>query len=103
MHRFPFEDQLKWDKELKKLEENVQKNWRTEGHANMLLCIPNLSSKYALVFILYKNSNEHKKKEFLNCGLKSCLAEEHVKYCLGLAINIDRDDYPYHTMALAQL
>lgn len=88
-------DQLKIVNLLKKIKNNVRKNWRIKGHHNIINYVPPQSSNYAFTFMVFCDSNKEKRHEFLEEAIAVALEAEHVEYCLGIGINIDRNDMPY--------
>ena len=95
IYRLLPDDQLKIINFLKKIKNNVSKNWMKKDHENILNYVPPLSSEYAFTFAVYCEKNQEKRHEFIDEAMKIALEPEHVKYCLGIGINIDRSDLPY--------
>ena len=56
----------------------------------------------ALAVVLFKEENRDRRYEFIDHASALGLEPEHVRYCLIIAINIDKDDLPYHYIALAE-
>lgn len=102
LNYFPPDDQLKLTNYIKKLSKEVSKRWQVEGHKNIIIYSPPESSKYALAVVLFKNENSNRRYEFIEQAFALGAEPEHVKYCLVIAINIDRNDLPYHYIALAE-
>jgi len=100
LHRFPPKDQEKLTKLLGKLEKNVRRKWKDEGHENILLFVPPQASIYAMSYVLYLNDNSERRNEFINAAARMGLDQEHVKYCLVIAKNIDRNELAYHFIGL---
>ena len=100
LNRFPPDDQYGITKFIKGLAISVNKNWKTEGHKNIAVYCPAGSSEYALAIVLFKNGNSSRRDEFVNQAFESGLQPEHVKYCLVIAMNIDKSDMPYHFIGL---
>lgn len=94
-------DQLKIINILKKIKNNVKKNWMKFNHENKLIYVPPKSSEYAFVFVAFCESNKEKRYDFLEDAIAHGLEQEHVKYCLGIGINIDRGDIPYSIIAMS--
>lgn len=97
---FP-EDQTKIINLLNKLKGNVRKNWMKPGHENILVYIPPLSSKYAFSFVVFCDENKEKRHDFLDEAIVEGLKADHVEHCLGIGINIDRNDLPYTLIGVA--
>lgn len=98
---FP-DDQIKIVNLLNKIKKNVKKNWVKKGHENILNYIPPKSSKYAFAFVVFCDENKEKRHEFLEEAIAIGLEADHVEYCLGIGINIDRSDMPYAIIALSK-
>jgi hypothetical protein len=102
LNRFPPADQLKLAKYLNNLNKIVEKKWRQDGHKNTTIYNPPASSEYALAFVLYKDENANDRDKFIEHASNIGLEPEHVKYCIIIAKNIDKNDSPYHFIALAE-
>ncbi|MFP4486642.1 MAG: hypothetical protein ACLFOC_06740 [Campylobacterales bacterium] len=102
IYRLYPDDQLKIVNMLKKIKNYVSKNWRIKGHNNILNYVPPKSSNYAFVFIVFCENNKGKKKDFLEEAIAIGLETEHVEYCLGIGINIDRSDMPYAIIGMSE-
>lgn len=98
---FP-DDQIKIVNLLNKIKRNVKKNWMKKGHENILNYIPPKSSKYAFTFVVFCDENKEKRHEFLEEAIAIGLETDHVEYCLGIGINIDRSDMSYTIIALSR-
>lgn len=96
------DDQLKIVNFLKKIKNNVRKNWRIKGHHNIINYVPPQSSNYAFTFVVFCDKNKEKRHEFLDEAIAIGLEAEHVEYCIGIGINIDRNDMPYTIIAMSQ-
>lgn len=95
-------DQLKIVNFLKKIKNNVRKNWRIKGHDNIINYVPPQSSNYAFTFVVFCDKNKEKRHDFLEEAIAVGLEAEHVEYCLGIGINIDRNDMPYAVIAMSK-
>lgn len=102
LNRFPPDDQSKLIRYIKDLSKVVNRTWQVEGHKNIALYRPPESSEYALAVVLFKEENRDRRYEFIDHASALGLEPEHVRYCLIIAINIDKDDLPYHYIALAE-
>ena len=87
---------------LYKIKNNVRKNWMIRGHENILVYVPPKSSKYAFSFAVFCDKNKGKRQEFIEEAIAIGLESEHVEYCLGIGINIDRSDIPYAMIAMSK-
>jgi hypothetical protein len=102
LNRFPPDDQNKLIRYIKDLSKVVNRTWQVEGHKNIAVYRPPESSEYALAVVLFKEDNRDRRYEFIDHASALGLEPEHVRYCLIIAINIDKDDLPYHYIALAE-
>lgn len=102
LNRFPPDDQIKLTRYIKDLSKVVNRTWQVEGHKNIAVYRPPESSEYALAVVLFKEDNRDRRYEFIDHASALGLEPEHVRYCLIIAINIDKDDLPYHYIALAE-
>ncbi|MCW8986486.1 MAG: hypothetical protein OQK75_02340, partial [Gammaproteobacteria bacterium] len=102
LNRFPPDDQSKLIRYIKDLSKVVNRTWQVEGHKNIAVYRPPESSEYALAVVLFKEENRDRRYEFIDHASALGLEPEHVRYCLVIAINIDKDDLPYHYIALAE-
>ncbi len=100
LHRFSPDDQNKLIRMIRVQERVVQSSWMTEEHNNVIVYGPPTSSEYALCYILYKNGNSEKRDAFIENSVKLGLEPDHVKTCLVIARNIDKNDLSYHFIGL---
>jgi len=94
LNRFCPEDQCRLTEEITNLGKSVNKHWATKGHKNMIVIIPPASSEYALVYVLFKNSNANLRDVFVEEAANRELQADHVSWCLVIAKNIDRGNVP---------
>jgi len=102
LNMFPPDVQSKLTSNIRDLTRIVNRGWKKEGHKNMIIFVPAESSEYALVYVLYKNSNASRRDEFIEHATYHGLKSEHVKRCLVIAKNIDNDSLPYQFIALVE-
>lgn len=102
IYRLYPDDQIKIISMLKKIKNNVQKNWMKKGHKNILNYVPPRSSNYAFTFVIFSDNNKEKREEFLEEAISIAFDTEHVKYCLGIGINIDKTDMPYAIIGMSK-
>lgn len=100
LHMFTPNDQKQLATLLPKLKRNVEKNWRTKGHNNMLILNPNTNSKFALCYIYFNNQTANQRDQFIEAGSAMALEPEHITHCLVIAKNIDDDRRAYDFIAL---
>ena len=97
---FSPDDQNRITKLLVKLEKKVHKNWRRQGHKNMVICVPSRSSSYALGYVMFKNGNANQRRHFMKHAAASAMESEHVQTVIVIGRNIDQCDAAYATIAL---
>ena len=100
LNMFSPDDQNRITKMLAKLEKRVHRNWRTQGHENMVICIPSRSSSYALGYVMFKNGNVNERLYFMEHAAATALEFDHVRTVVVVGKNIDRTDAAYHSIAL---
>lgn len=99
---FSPDDQRKISQLLTKLEFQVHENWNTEGHQNRLICVPSHPSSYAMGYVMFKNENANKRREFMEQAANEALESNHVRTVIVIGRNIDVQDAAYHTIALVE-
>lgn len=100
LNRFHPEDQLKLTSFINEIIPEVNSTWQVDGHRNIIVYSPPSFSEYALCYVLFKDTNIDKRYYFFEQASRYGLEPEHVKYCLVIGKNIDKDDLPYHFIAL---
>lgn len=102
IYRLLPQDQVRIVTELKKLKTNVRKNWHITGHKNLLIYTPPLSSEYAFCFIIFNEQNKEDRYKFCEEAASMSLESSHVKYCVAIGLNIDREDIAYALIGVYQ-
>ena len=102
LNRFSPDDQRKLGRMIEDLKKNVRQYWMKDGHKNMVICVPPKASKYAICYVMYNNNNAHRRDEFIQKAANYGLKAEHIKQCLVIAKNLDRDDRQYHFIGLME-
>ena len=69
---------------------------------NIAIVNPPRASEYALCYVLYNDHNASKRNEFIQKAALVGLEAEHVKQCLVIAKNVDREDQNYHFIGLME-
>ena len=100
LNMFSPDDQSRITKMLAKLEQRVHRNWRRQGHKNMVICIPSRPSSYALGYVMFKNGNANERRDFMEHAAATALESDHVQTVVVIGRNIDQDDATYHAIAL---
>jgi len=98
--RFSFDEQQQVEKKFNKIKKNVQKNWRIDGHVCSIVVIPNQWRSDALVVYAFKENQKSERHERMRNVASHAFESAHVKRCLVMAINIDKEQYPYSTLGV---
>jgi len=102
LNRIVPSDQKKLDGLIIDFTKIVNRTWEKVGHKNMIILCPHETSEYALAIVLYKDSNSELRDQFIHEASFQALEPNHVKQCLLIAKNIDKNDLPYHFIGLMQ-
>ena len=102
LHRFSPDDQKKLTRMVKKLDNNVRKNWMKEDHKNIIVYVPNKTSSFSICYVIYNNNTAYRRYEFIQNAANHGLIPEHIKQCLVIAKNIDDDYHHYHFIGLME-
>ncbi|MCD4754537.1 MAG: hypothetical protein K8R75_01845, partial [Deltaproteobacteria bacterium] len=102
LNRFSPEDQRQLVKLVEKIKKIVRKNWMVEGHKNIAIVTPPKASEYALCYVVYNDYNANKRNDFIQKAAMLGLEPEHIKKCLVIAKNMDRNDVNYHFIGLME-
>ena len=102
LNRFSPEDQRQLTKMVEKIKKIVRKNWMKEGHKNIAIVTPPRASEYALCYVVYNDYNTEKRNDFIQKAAVMGLELEHIKQCLVIAKNMDRNDVNYHFIGLME-
>lgn len=100
LNMFSPDDQNRFTKRLATLEKRVHRSWRTPGHENMLILIPPKASSYALAYVMFKDGNAGKRRQFMEHAAATALESDHVQTVVVIGKNIDRDAAAYDAIAL---
>lgn len=95
---FSYDEQEKMERRFKKIAKNVHKNWRQPKHECAINIIPNRHRTDALSLYAFKEREKDQRRERMENIAGQVFESEHVKRCVILAVNIDRQDYPYSTL-----
>ena len=97
---FSPDDQNRITAKIASLERHVHQNWRRQSHKNKIIFIPSRASSYALGYVMFKNGNANKKRDFMEHASTAALTEDHVQTVIVIAKNIDQNKLAYDTIAL---
>ena len=100
LNMFSPDDQRRITKMLVKLRKGVHRNWRKQGHKNMVICIPSKSSGYALGYVMFKNGNADERLNIMEHAAATAFESDHVRTAVVVGQNIDQDDVAYCSIAL---
>lgn len=101
IYRLSPDDQSKISQTIIKLKENVKKNWAKQGHDNTIIYTPLKSYKYVFSLVVFCDKNKNDRYTLFDNSIGVALEVEHVEYCLGIGINLDRSDVPYILIAVS--
>lgn len=101
LNMFSPSEQQKISQKVNKQIKYVHKNWKKERHKNLLIYKPYSNSQFSFAYVLYKEGNKYKRDDFIEEASIQALKFDHVKTCVLIARNIDKNDSPYHFIALA--
>ena len=96
------DDQRTLTKKLAKLKKRVHRNWRAQGHDNVLIRVPPEASSYALAYVMFKDGNAGQRREFMESAAATALENDHVRTVIVIGKNIDWEDTAYDSIALVQ-
>ena len=102
LNMFSPDDQRRITKMVAKLEKQVHRNWKRQGHKNTVIRIPSRASSYALVYVMFKNGNALERWDFMEHAAATALESGHVQTVVAIGKNIDQDDAAYHAIALCE-
>jgi hypothetical protein len=102
LNRFSPEDQRQLTKMVGKIKKIVRKKWMIDGHKNIAIVVPPRASQFALCYIVYNDNNTSKRDDFIQKAAMLGLEPEHIKQCLVIAKNMDRNDLNYHFIGLME-
>ena len=100
LNMFSPHDQRRITKMLARIEKQVHRHWRRQGHKNSVIRIPSRASSYALAYVMFKNGNAHERWKFMKHAAATALEFDHVQTVVVIGKNIDQDDAAYHAIAL---
>ncbi|MFZ0034330.1 MAG: hypothetical protein WAK60_05020, partial [Sedimentisphaerales bacterium] len=96
----PVDEQVRIERNFKKLKKNVKKNWRDPNHMNSVVGILPRHGAHALVFFAFRQRHNDSRLKLIENLAVSVIAENNVSSCLVLAVNIDRPRYPYNLISV---
>lgn len=102
LNRFSPKDQVKIAQHINDQKNIVNITWRNPEHKNMLIYSPPESSSIAFSYVMYKDANAKERSKYIEKAAELALAPEHVKQCLVIAKNIDRNESAYDFIALCE-
>jgi hypothetical protein len=97
---FSFSEQQNIEKHFNKIKKNVLKNWQNENHLCSTTVIPNMHRSEALGLYAYRELAKPNRKDRMDNIASRIFDNPHVQRCLILGINIDKEHYPYSTLAV---
>jgi len=100
LNRISPDDQRELENLIEQLRIGVRRNWRKDGHENMLVLQPSKSSNTALAYVMYCDENSDRRYEFYDAASREALAPPHVEQSLVIGKNVDNPDPGYDFIAL---
>ena len=100
LNMFSPDDQKRITTKIASLEKHVNQNWRRKRHKNMIIYTPSKTSSYALGYVMFKNGNANKRRDFMEHASTTALTADHVQTVVVIAKNIDQDETAYDAIAL---
>ena len=97
---FPVDEQVSAEKAFKKIKKNVKKNWLRPGYINSVVIAPPIGKTNAIVLLAFRKRHKEKRHAFMENIASKVFSEGHARYCIVIAVNIDRDEYPYSTFGM---
>ncbi len=97
---FSFSEQKKAEKLFNKIKKNVLKNWQQEGHICSAIMTPNLHRSDALALYAYRMIDIYLRNRRMENIASRIFENHHVQRCAILGVNIDKEHYPYSTLAV---
>lgn len=96
---YSFAEQLQATQKFQKIKKRVRKEWLNKNHICSATLIPNKHRSDALSLYAFRERRAGDRKGRMENIASQAFASPHVKRCLVIGVNIDRDeDYPYATI-----
>lgn len=97
---FSFSEQLKAEASFKRIKKHVLKFWQQDGHLCSIIITPSKYKFDAMALYAFRDRDKERRKERMENIAAQTFANSHVKRCLILGVNIDKDQYPYSIIAV---
>lgn len=97
---FAYEEQTETEKRFSQLRKNIHKNWKVLNHLCSIILIPNERKNDAISVYGFKDKAKDERYQKMENIATQIFESSHVTKCLVIAINIDRQDYPYSAIAV---
>lgn len=97
---FSFEEQKHIEISFGKIVKNVRKSWRRFNHLSAITVIPAAHRSDALAVYAFRDRHANERRERMKNIAAQVFKNAHVKRCMVIGINIDRQSYPYSTLAV---
>lgn len=95
---FSRQEQSQAENMFKKTKENVRKNWRDPKHLCSVVVVPEPHKSDALALYAFRDQEKDARRERMGNIASEVFTHPHVKRCLVLGYNIDKESYPYGTL-----
>jgi hypothetical protein len=83
---------------FKKVKKNVRKNWRDPKHLCSVVVVPHRKKSDALALYAFRDQQRDARHERMRNIASQVFTNRHVERCLVLALNSDKESYPYATL-----
>jgi len=98
---FSYAEQQKLTVKFKRIVKNVIKNWRIPNHVCSIIMSPTEEKTDAIaVFAFREKAREVRHNRMENIASQVFDKSPHIQRCLLIAVNIDKKEYPYSTLAV---
>lgn len=95
-----FDDQCKIEKLFKKVAKNVKRKWRRPSYNNSVIIEPPRRRHDGFALVAFRERQKAERHKFMENVASQIFANSEAKRCLVIAVNIDKDQYPYSTLGL---
>lgn len=97
---FSLDQQKKLATKFRRIAKNVMKNWQQPSHHCSIIVIPPKGKADALAVYAFRDQHRAQRNSRMENIASQVFGSSHVSRCLILAINIDRNNYPYSSIAV---
>ena len=102
LNKFSPIEQIKIEKGVDNLRKKVHSTWEKDDHENKFIYTSAKSFEYALAYVLFKDGNKHKKRDYIKYAASEALKSKHVTRCVVIAQNIDIPNEAYNFIGIME-